>query len=79
MIIPFDALSPEALEGLISEFVTREGTDYGAIEASLARKIADVLRQLKSGEAVIVYNQATQSTDVVPRRWLVHGDGDGRP
>ncbi|MDA8094184.1 MAG: YheU family protein [Betaproteobacteria bacterium] len=78
MIIPFDALSPEALEGLISEFVTREGTDYGEIEAPLERKIADVLRQLKSGEAVILYNQATQSTDVVLRRWLVHRDGEGR-
>jgi len=29
MIIPYDKLSPEALQALIEEFVTRDGTDTG--------------------------------------------------
>ena len=35
MIIPYEKLSPEALKGLIEEFVTREGTDSGYTEKSL--------------------------------------------
>jgi len=50
--IPYDQLNPEALHGVIEEFVTRDGTDYGEIEVSLETKIAQVLTQLKSGKAV---------------------------
>jgi uncharacterized protein YheU (UPF0270 family) len=35
-------LSPEALHGVIEAFLTREGTDYGAREVSLATKIWQV-------------------------------------
>ena len=37
-----DQLSPEALRSLIEEFVTRDGTDYGAVERSVEEKIAQV-------------------------------------
>jgi len=30
--VPYNQLSPEALQGVIEEFVTRDGTDYGEIE-----------------------------------------------
>jgi len=30
--IPYHELSPEALHGVVEEFVTRDGTDYGEIE-----------------------------------------------
>jgi uncharacterized protein YheU (UPF0270 family) len=64
--VPYTALSEDALAGLIAEFVTRPGTDYGAEEASLARRIADVRRQLERGEAVIVYDPDTETTNIVP-------------
>jgi hypothetical protein len=35
LIIPFQDLSPEALRGVVEEFVTRDGTDYGEFEVSL--------------------------------------------
>lgn len=41
--IPYDQLSPEALHGVIEEFVTRDGTDYGEVEIPLETKIAQVL------------------------------------
>ncbi len=44
-----DQLSPEALRGLIEEFVTRDGTDYGAVERIVEEKIAQVSVQLASG------------------------------
>ena len=39
IIIPYDQLSIEALKGVIEEFVTRDGTDYGEIEVSLEIKL----------------------------------------
>ena len=40
--IPVHNLSPEALRGVIEEFISREGTDYGEIEASQATKFMQV-------------------------------------
>ena len=55
MIIPHQMLSPEALHGVIEAFVTREGTDYGTQDVSLATKVWQVRQQLDAGTAVIVY------------------------
>ena len=63
--IPYDQLNPEALHGVIEEFVTRDGTDYGEIEVSLETKISQVLGQLKSGKAVIVFDQKTETCTIL--------------
>ena len=65
--IPYEQLSPEALHGVIEEFVTRDGTDYGEVEVPLGAKIAQVMAQLKSGKAVIVFDQETESCTVLRR------------
>ena len=65
--IPYDQLSPEALQGVVEEFVTRDGTDYGEVEVPLETKIAQVMAQLKSGKAVIVFDQETESCTVLRR------------
>lgn len=62
------ALSPEALLGLIEEFVTREGTEYGLREKSLDDKVKDVRRQLESGEARILYDSVEERANIVPAR-----------
>lgn len=68
--IPLDALSAEALQGLIEAFVGREGTDYGARERTLEEKVADVRRQLERGEARIVFDPDTESINILPvERW----------
>jgi uncharacterized protein YheU (UPF0270 family) len=64
--VPYTALSDAALTGLIEEFVTRSGTDYGAAETSVARRVADVRRQLERGEAVIVFDPETETANIVP-------------
>jgi uncharacterized protein YheU (UPF0270 family) len=64
--IPLDALSAEALQGVLEAFVGREGTDYGERERTLAEKVADVRRQLERGEARIVFDPETESVNVVP-------------
>jgi len=65
MIVPFDALSAEALNGLLEEFVTRDGTDYGDQEISLSAKVAQVRRMLSSGEAVILFSESTGLCNIV--------------
>lgn len=66
--VPLDALSAAALRGLVEEFVSRDGTDYGRHERTLEEKVADVLRQLQRGEAAIVYDPGTRSANIVVRR-----------
>jgi uncharacterized protein YheU (UPF0270 family) len=63
--IPHAVLPTEVLRAVVEAFVLREGTDYGEKEASLEQKVADVLRQVNSGEARIVFDPASQSVDVV--------------
>lgn len=64
------SLSAEALRGLVEEFVSREGTDYGHADRSLASKVADVLRQLEAGEARIVFDLASESASIMATRAL---------
>lgn len=65
MKIPWQSLSPEALNGLIEEFVTRDGTDYGEIEISLEARILEVQRQLQNEEAFIGYDEESGSCTVL--------------
>lgn len=68
--VPADGLSQEALEGLVDEFITREGTDYGLHEHSLEDKRAAVLKQLTRGEVAIVFDFESESTTLVSRQEL---------
>ena len=63
--IDASALSTSALRGLVEEFVTRSGTDYGAVERTTEEKIDDVMRQLLCGEARIVFDTETETTNIV--------------
>ena len=66
--VPHAQLAPELLRRLIEEFVTRDGTDYGAIERTLAEKVAVVMRQLETGEAAIEVDAESETVDIVARR-----------
>lgn len=65
MKIPYDQLSTEALQGLLEEFVCREGTDYGDQDYSLQDKIEQVRQQLQQGKVVICYDSYLQSFSIV--------------
>jgi uncharacterized protein YheU (UPF0270 family) len=68
--IPFTSLSAEAQEGVLNDFIYREGTDYGAQEASLERKQADILRQLERGDVKLIFDPSTESvTLITAREW----------
>jgi hypothetical protein len=55
------------LRRLIEEFVTRDGTDYGAVERTLGDKVAAVMRQLAAGEAAILVDPERETVDIVAR------------
>ena len=63
-IIPINKLSAAALKGVIEEFITRRGTDYGAVEASLDTKFKQVKNQLKNGTAVLLFDDETETTNI---------------
>ncbi len=67
MIIPHEQLSDDALLGLLEEFITREGTDYGETEISLAQKVTQVKRQLVRGDIAIVFDPATESVSILTK------------
>lgn len=70
VIVPHRELSEDALQGLLEEFVSRDGTDSGYTKLSLQQRVDQVRRQLDRGEAAVVYNPATRSANIVPRRDL---------
>jgi uncharacterized protein YheU (UPF0270 family) len=65
--IPPDALSEDALRGVLEAFVLREGTDYGQRDWTLDEKVAQVREQLRRREARIVFDSATESVTIVTR------------
>ena len=62
--IPIDKISPEALQGVIEEFITRAGTDYGEVEASRETKFRQVKSRLETGEAVLIFDDETETTNI---------------
>lgn len=68
--VPFALLTEDALKGLIEEFVSREGTDYGQSEHTLEAKAASVRKQLAAGKAVIVYDPATEGCNIMLKEEL---------
>ena len=61
MRIPHDRLSPDALRGVIEEYVTRDGTELSEAES----KGADVRRALERGELVVVFDPDRESCNLL--------------
>lgn len=63
--IPYQSLSANAFEGIVQEFASRDGTDYGEFECSLADKVAQVEVQLKSGHLTLLFDPIAQNCQLV--------------
>ena len=64
MRIPHTSLSADALHGLIEEYVSREGTEYGVREFSLKEKVEQVLDQLQRGEIYVDFDPDTSTCNL---------------
>jgi hypothetical protein len=63
--VPHTELSADALNGVIDNFILREGTDYGDRTFTHEQKVAQVLRQLERGEARIMFDPLDSSVTIV--------------
>jgi len=62
--IPVNKLSPEVLQRVIEEFITRSGTDYGATEAPMETKFSQAKYKLETGLAVLIFDDETETTNI---------------
>jgi len=58
--IPFDDLSPDALRGVVEEFVTRDGTELTDAD----KKIAQVMGHLERGTMEIWFDEASRTCNL---------------
>jgi len=65
MIIPFEKLDAAVLRSIVEDFITRDGTDYGEIEHSLAQKVDSLLLQIKRSEVFVTFDEASESVSLV--------------
>lgn len=77
MIIPYQELNPDTLYAIADEFVSREGTDYGAVEVSHQNKVEQVVRQIKAGEAFILYSELHESCTIISRQQFQQRQQEG--
>ena len=61
MKIPHTKISPIALQEVVEEFVTRDGTDHSQVE----RRMTDILRQLESGIIELHFDGETGTCNIV--------------
>lgn len=62
--IPANKLSHRALKGVIEEFISRNGTDYGEAEASPKTNFKQVKQKLETGSAVLIFDDETATTNI---------------
>lgn len=63
--IPIDQISEQAFHAIVESFVLREGTDYGLVEVSFDKKVAQVLKQIQKNEVKIVFDPNTESVTLL--------------
>jgi uncharacterized protein YheU (UPF0270 family) len=62
--IPVNKLSPEALQGVINEFISRDGTDYGEMEISPETSFRQVKNKLETGSAILIFDDEIETTNI---------------
>ena len=68
--VPISDISSEALTGLLEEYVSRDGTDYGEVEVTIDEKTKVLRKQLEEGELSILFDPETQELDIVMREQM---------
>lgn len=66
--VPWQQLSTEALDGVISSIVEREGTDYGEVEATFEDKKRQIYHQLQVGELLVVFDEQEETCNIMTRQ-----------
>jgi uncharacterized protein YheU (UPF0270 family) len=64
--VPVHRLAVDVRGALLEEYASRDGTDYGERELTLAEKVANLERQLADGELCILYEIESEQWDLLP-------------
>jgi len=67
VVVPPQRLQPETLQALLEEFASRDGTDYGEREHSLAEKVQRLQHQFQAQQLVLLYDADSEQWDLVLR------------
>lgn len=67
MQIPVDQLDEATLTRVVEEFISREGTDYGMHSPDLLVKVQAVLHKLKTGAAVLCFDEVSETCQILSR------------
>jgi uncharacterized protein YheU (UPF0270 family) len=63
--VPVEQINPDTLRNLISEFVTREWEEFCFSPDTLEDKIEQVMDQLKSKKAKVVFDLKTETCNII--------------
>ena len=66
--IPFEQINPATLRNMIGEFVTREWEEVGDSGYTLEDKVSQVLQQLRSHTAKVVFDITTETWNIVANK-----------
>ena len=64
--VPLKSLQDHLLQGLLEEYASRDGTDYGETEVPLAAKVQQLRSLLERRELIILYDTESEHWDLLP-------------
>lgn len=67
LILPLEQFDNDILQALLEDFVSRDGTDYGAYEYSLQQKCQQLHTQIQQKQAFIVYDALSQNCQILSK------------
>mgnify|MGYP006293164015 CR=1 FL=1 len=65
--VPPSRVSKESLQGLLEEFASRDGTDYGVRETPLDERVRQLRARLDAGEVELLFDLDSETWDLLPR------------
>jgi uncharacterized protein len=65
--IPPARLAADVLQALLSEFASRDGTDYGEVETDMTARVAQLHSRLANGEMRLLFDSDSEQWDLLAR------------
>lgn len=75
--IPLDRIPPDLLRKMLEEFVAREWSELADSAYTLDEKVDQVLQQLKTDRAKIMYDSTTETWNIVSTSSMIKGNAQG--
>ncbi|WP_051207321.1 YheU family protein [Saccharospirillum impatiens] len=67
MIIPPEQLAPETLDGIVREWLMRQGEDWGLVEGGLDEAVPQARARVLDGDLVILWSETEETLNIMPR------------